>query len=61
MYGGEMVSLDDALTTIQHFMMGKGKSSVLTPLLTMYFVLNHNKTVYIVVPEHLKKQTLKTM
>ena len=61
MYGGNMVSVNDALTTIQHFMMGKGKSSVLTPLLTMYFVLNHRKTVYIVVPEHLKKQTDKIM
>ena len=61
MYGGNMVSINDAPITIQHFMMGKGKSSVLTPLLTMYFVLNHNKTVYIVVPEHLKKQTMKTM
>jgi reverse gyrase len=42
-------------------MMGKGKSKVLTPLLTLYFILKHNKQVYIIVPEHLLKQTKKDM
>jgi hypothetical protein len=61
LHGGDMFDVSTAVTTIQHFMMGKGKSSVLTPLLTMYFVLKHGKNVYIIIPEHLKKQTLKTM
>jgi hypothetical protein len=61
MYGGVMLSINDVPTTIQHVMMGKGKSCVLTPLLTMYFVLNYGKIVYIIIPEHLKKQTLKIM
>ena len=34
-------------------MMGKGKSSVMSPLLTLYLSLIHNKYVYIIVPEHL--------
>jgi len=42
---------------LHHFMMGKGKSAVLTPLLTLYFTIIHDKTVYIIVPEHLIKQT----
>ena len=46
---------------LHHFMMGKGKSSVITPLLTLYFTIIHKKTVYIIVPEHLKNQTDDTM
>ena len=46
---------------LHHFMMGKGKSSVITPLLTLYFTLVKNKKIYIVVPSHLIKQTNKTM
>jgi len=46
---------------LHHLMMGKGKSAVLTPLLTLYFTLMHNKTVYIIVPTHLVKQTELTI
>ena len=46
---------------IDKFMMGKGKSAVLTPLLALYFSIIHNKTVYIIVPPHLKNQTIQTM
>jgi len=46
---------------IHHFMMGKGKSAVITPLLALYFSLIHDKKIYIIVPQHLKKQTLATL
>ena len=45
---------------LHHIMMGKGKSSVLTPLLSLYFCLIKNKTVFIIVPPHLVNQTKKT-
>ena len=45
---------------LHHFMMGKGKSAMMTPLLTICFA-NYNKNVIIVVPDHLKRQTQKTM
>ena len=45
---------------LHHIMMGKGKSSVLTPLLSLYFCLIKNKKVFIIVPPHLVKQTEKT-
>ena len=38
---------------LHHFMMGKGKSSVMTPLLSLYFTLIHKKRVYAIMPEHL--------
>jgi len=46
---------------IHHFMMGKGKSSVISPLLSLYFTLIEQKIVYIIVPQHLKLQTIDTM
>ena len=46
---------------LHHFMMGKGKSAVLTPLLTLYFSLILDKKIYIIVPEHLVNQTEKTI
>jgi hypothetical protein len=46
---------------LHHFMMGKGKSAVLTPILTLYFSLILNKKIYIIVPEHLVPQTEKTI
>ena len=46
---------------LHHFMMGKGKSAVITPLLALYFSIIHNKTVYIIIPPHLKSQTEKLM
>jgi len=45
---------------LHHIMMGKGKSSVLTPLLSLYFCLIKNKKVFIIVPPHLVNQTKKT-
>jgi hypothetical protein len=46
---------------LYHIKMGKGKSSVITPLLTLYFILVLKKIVYIIVPQHLKNQTKSTM
>jgi hypothetical protein len=46
---------------LHHFMMGKGKSAVITPLLSIYFSLIHEKEVYIIVPPHLKNPTIKLM
>lgn len=42
---------------LHHFMMGKGKSTVITPLLALHFTLIYNKIVYIIVPTHLLEQT----
>ena len=44
---------------VHQFMMAKGKSSVITPILAYTFI-SMNKSVYIVVPEHLIKQTNNT-
>ena len=44
---------------VHQFMMAKGKSSVITPILAYTFI-SMNKPVYIIVPEHLIKQTVKT-
>ena len=46
---------------LHHFMMGKGKSAVITPLLTLFFALIKKKIVYIIVPVHLKSQTIDTI
>ena len=42
---------------IINFEMGKGKTSVIIPLLILFFILIENKEVYIILPEHLKLQT----
>jgi hypothetical protein len=42
---------------LHHFMMGKGKSKILTPILTLLFTILYKKSIYIIVPEHLKNQT----
>jgi hypothetical protein len=42
---------------LHHIMMGKGKSAVLTPLLSLYFCLVEDKKVFIIVPPHLLIQT----
>jgi hypothetical protein len=44
---------------LHHIMMSKGKSAILSPLLALHFVLIFKKTVYIIVPEHLEKTTIK--
>jgi hypothetical protein len=46
---------------LHHFMMGKGKSAIMTPILSLYFSIIHNKNIIIIVPTHLEKQTYKTM
>jgi hypothetical protein len=45
--------------SIYQFMMGKGKSSIITPLL-YYNLTRYGEKVYIVVPSHLVKQTIST-
>jgi hypothetical protein len=42
---------------LHHFMMAKGKSSVITPLLSLYFILIHKKKILIIVPDHLVPDT----
>jgi len=59
--GGDLYKYNSTKIRVDKFMMGKGKSTVLTPLLSLYFTLIHNKTVYIIVPQHLKKQTENIM
>ncbi len=46
---------------LHHFMMGKGKSAVITPLLALHFSIIYGKIVYIIVPTHLLKQTKETI
>ncbi len=38
---------------LHHFMMGKGKSSTMTPLLALYFILIYDMKIYVIMPEHL--------
>ena len=44
---------------VHHFMMGKGKSSVITPLIAINSCINHKKT-FVIVPIHLLEQTKET-
>jgi hypothetical protein len=50
---------------VHQFMMGKGKSSIITPMLIvmLYFdnINKGNKEINLLVPEHLKKQTINTL
>ncbi len=46
---------------LHHFMMGKGKSAIMTPMLMLYFSLIANKIPYIIVPEHLILETKLNM
>ena len=50
---------------VHQFMMGKGKSSIITPMLIvmLYFdnINKGNKQINLLVPEHLKKQTINTL
>jgi len=46
---------------LHHFMMGKGKSAIITPLLSFYFNIIKKQFVYIIVPKHLVKQTQSTL
>lgn len=45
---------------VYQLMMGKGKSSVITPLLFLNLKLIHKRRVYIIVPEHLLNDTRAT-
>jgi hypothetical protein len=42
---------------LHHFMMGKGKSSVLSPLLILFFILKYKSDMYLIIPEHLINDT----
>ena len=46
---------------LHHFMMGKGKSSIITPLLSLYLSIIKKQKIYIIVPNHLVKQTNSTL
>jgi len=46
---------------IYHFMMGKGKSSVITPLLAIFLNVNCDSIINIIIPDHLISQTNDTM
>jgi hypothetical protein len=46
---------------LHHFMMGKGKSAIITPLLSLYFNIIKDKNIYIIVPKHLVNQTRSTL
>ena len=39
-------------------MMGKGKSSIITPLLSLYFKIVYGKKIYIIVPRKLIRKFL---
>lgn len=42
---------------LHHFMMSKGKSAIMSPMLMLYFSLIADKNPYIIVPEHLVNDT----
>jgi hypothetical protein len=42
---------------LHHFMMAKGKSSTITPLLSLHFIINNGKKIFIIIPDHLVTQT----
>ena len=44
---------------LHHFMMGKGKSTIITPLASLYYHFICNKNVVIIVPSHLVDSTKK--
>jgi hypothetical protein len=46
---------------VHQFMMGKGKSSIITPMLLSMLFLKGERNIILVVPEHLKKQTINTL
>jgi len=59
--GDELKKCDNNFYQLHHFMMGKGKSAIITPLLSLYLNIIYNQTVYIIVPKHLVKQTIETL
>ena len=46
---------------LRQLMMGKGKSAIITPILSLYFSLVHDKEIIIIIPSHLEPDTLKIM
>jgi len=52
---------EDNYYQLHHFMMGKGKSSIITPLLSLHLNIIKDQTIYIIVPKHLVNQTISTL
>jgi TPR repeat protein len=46
---------------LHHFMMGKGKSAIITPLLSLHLSIIYDQTIFIIVPKHLVNQTRETI
>ena len=57
----DLKECEDDYYQLHHFMMGKGKSAIITPLLALHFNMLYNKQIYIIVPKHLVKQTKDIM
>jgi hypothetical protein len=55
------IKTNNSSLTIHQFMMGKGKTSFLTPLLSMAINIFSNKTAIVITTEHLVLQTIKFM
>ena len=56
-YIKKLIGGSDFNYPLHHFMMGKGKSTVITPLVALHLTIIYNKIVYIIVPIHLLEQT----
>jgi hypothetical protein len=52
---------DTNKTPLYHFMMGKGKTAVITPILLLFFTLIQNKNVTIIMPEFLINQSYQIL
>jgi hypothetical protein len=46
---------------VHQFMMGKGKSAIITPLLSLHLNIIKGQKIYIIIPKHLVKQTEATL
>lgn len=51
----------DKKKKVFHFLMGKGKSSVITPLLTLYYISQGVKQIILLMPNHLLRQSNETL
>ncbi len=61
-FGDEnFISCDDNYYQLHHFMMGKGKSAIITPLLSIHLNIIYDQKIYLIVPKHLVKQTEETL
>jgi len=59
--GDELKKCDSKFYQLHHFMMGKGKSAIITPLLSLHLNIIFDQEIYIIVPKHLVKQTKETL